>query len=207
MRKSDIRYLIDCLSNQVKDLSDARICELGNQRVRDCRSPKKSKEHFELLHVQHVSIDLNGQDGSLRINLAQSISDPTLISSFHIVTNYGTSEHVSTPPKRTAPQTGVVEAQYNCFRNMHFLLKKDGLFIHCVPPKGEQKWIGHAPVSYTENFFNCLAKQCCYEILKIRIIEKRRLLEVTLKKTKDNDFISIEDFETIISECCLEMPN
>ena len=65
------------------------MLELGNKR----RSPshKPYKAAFERMGIRHVSVDLNGEDGALPLDLRQ----PLNLGRFDMVTNFGTSEHVS----------------------------------------------------------------------------------------------------------------
>ncbi len=175
MRKSDLRYL----QGLFKDISTVRMCELGNQVIRSKGIISRiSKVYFQSLGVDHVSIDLNGLHDSLQYDLTKPITDPELLNSFDVVTNYGTSEHVHN--------------QYQCFSNMHCLCKKGGLLVSTVPLEGEQRWAGHGEYHYTPAFFHKLAKYCNYKITKENI-DRRRLLEITITK-EDNPFISEELF-------------
>jgi hypothetical protein len=64
------------------------MLELGNKRWGK-RTPYKP--FFEDLGMLHVSVDLNGRDGALEMDLRK----PLGLGEFDIVTNFGTTEHVS----------------------------------------------------------------------------------------------------------------
>lgn len=67
----------------------ASMLELGNKRQPKCSQPYKAA--FERMGIRHVSVDLNGQDGALKLDLRK----PLNLGRFDMVTNFGTSEHVS----------------------------------------------------------------------------------------------------------------
>lgn len=123
-----------------------RICELGNQRMRFGRH-KTGKEYISNLGASHTSIDRNGKDGSVVLDLATPIK--LWHGSFDIVTNYGTSEHV--------------QNQKACFDNIHNFCKDGGAMIHSVPLKGTYK--KHSKYHYDTDFFVKLAKERGYTIV------------------------------------------
>lgn len=179
-------------SIQVAELGEPRtlkMCELGNQHVRisarRLTEAKTGKEYFTNLGYDHTSIDWNGEDGALPLDLRIPISDQRLLGSFDILTNSGTTEHV--------------EDQYECFRNLHYLVKAGGLFIHLSPQTGS--WAGHGLFYYTFAFYQRLAAMCHYAILREQQIaakgEGSNLVCVAMKKLNDNAFIARADFDEI----------
>jgi hypothetical protein len=64
------------------------MLELGNKRWGK-RAPYK--QFFHENGMLHVSVDLNGRDGALPLDLRKPLS----LGEFDIVTNFGTTEHVS----------------------------------------------------------------------------------------------------------------
>ena len=78
-----------------------------------------SKQYFETMGFNHTSIDWHGKNGAYPIDLSKPIEDPYWYNRFDILTNFGTSEHV--------------ENQYECWKNMHNLVKKNGIFISIIP--------------------------------------------------------------------------
>jgi len=153
-------------------LSGMRMAEVGNQHVRrstfGTRVP--SKKLFELLGVDHVSIDLNGLDGALPLDLARPITDPELVGSFDMVTNFGTSEHV--------------DDQFECWRNLHNLACTGGLMLHLVPTPDCPP--GHCEYYYDERFFEQLVDIAGYEQLELYRSENQgSLIAVALRKTAE----------------------
>lgn len=98
-----------------------RMLELGNKRNGD----RTYKAFFQRRGWEHVSVDWNGQDGALRRDLRA----PLGLGSFDVVTNIGTSEHVS-------DQRGVWS---NIIDAMHV----GSLLISTTPmPPDDWKWHG-----------------------------------------------------------------
>ncbi len=64
------------------------MLELGNKRWGK-RTPYK--QYFHDNGILHVSVDLNGRDGALPLDLRK----PLDLGEFDVVTNFGTTEHVS----------------------------------------------------------------------------------------------------------------
>jgi len=171
-----------------------RICELGNQHIRKrarqwlagrgVRPERVSKKHFRRLGFDHVSIDINGKEGALPLDLARPITDPSLLGTFDVLTNFGTSEHVAD--------------QYECFRNMHRLCKPGGVFLHSVPMTGYFS-DHHAAYRYAFELFERLAPLCGYEMVDKRPIERgnERLVGVCMRKGEDGEFPGREQFERI----------
>lgn len=159
------------------------MCELGNQHIRHRRN-QRAKPYFEARGVRHVSIDINGQDGALPLDLNEELPD---LGQFDLVTNYGTSEHI--------------KDQYQVFRNVHNLTRIGGMMVHAVPCY--DFWPFHGLYGYRDGFFKHLALANEYGVLFDSLIprelpaDNRRWLTCTvLRKTKD-PFISRTDFEGI----------
>jgi hypothetical protein len=130
------------------------MCELGNQHmkyddamlagyVREKTNfdglglPLTGKEFFELLGFRHTSIDINGKDGTLPLDLCYPIPG-NLKGKFSVVTNFGTTEHI--------------ENQVIAFNNIYQLLTKGGIVVHIVPIKdGMLK--NHGIIQYAFDFF------------------------------------------------------
>lgn len=150
---------------------------------------KIAKKYFKSLGMRHVSIDLDGRWGSLKLNLGKPILK--FKGEFDIVTDFGTCEHVYN--------------QYECFKNMHNFCKPGGMMIHVVPMPNN--WVGHCEFHYDDKFFIKLSELCKYEILESMVMNmaggpprmkgNRRLICVSLKKTIDNKFTSPESFKKV----------
>lgn len=174
------------------------MCELGNQTIhtgvtnylesKGVPPCTTGKELFTSIGFKHTSIDLNGRDGALPIDLTTPIVDRDLLLNFDVVTNSGTTEHVSN--------------QFECFKNIHSLCREGGLFIHMVPGvKYRNKilftdiQVPHGFYNYGFDFFRALASKSEYKLLDERMI--RGLVCVTLQKTRNNQFMSKPHFDEL----------
>lgn len=165
------------------DWSGMKMLEFGNQLMRG-EEPLSAKEYFTLLGVIHVSVDINGKDGALPLDLREPIKD--IGEPFDIVTNFGTTEHV-------------VGDQYIPFKNMHSMAKQGGILASIVPAIGFLK--SHGNYRYTIDFFETLAQKNNYKIVQLREVygkkENRNLIICIYKKMLDNEFIKRRKFESI----------
>lgn len=149
-----------------------RMAELGNQKMRSdvLGHSIAAKKFFTAMGIDHTSIDINGKDGALPIDLREPITRKDLLGTFDLVTNFGTIEHVS--------------RQYPAWKNVHELAKSGGLFLHLVPEAGS--WPGHCEFRYDERFFPALAKLCAYDVLRHyrhEIDPAHRFVAAVLRKT------------------------
>lgn len=155
-------------------ITHGRMCELGNQLMRGSTGkPCRTGKEYFAPRFDHVSIDLNGEDGALPLDLARPIVEADLLGSFDVVTNVGTSEHVYD--------------QYQCFANIHRLAKMGGLIIH-ISPTGSS-WPNHER-TYTEAFFARLMAHGRYRLLALdgnmtKGFLRRTLVAVAALKTTD----------------------
>ena len=158
-------------------------CELGNQINYNNEAAKKV---YLSLGVEHISIDINGKDGALPINLDKPVP-AALLDKFDIITNYGTVEHINN--------------QYQVFKNVHGICKENGLMIHIFPLKGH--WPGHCRYYYSEIFVKGLADAANYRMLNYTILDKdvfrtpKNMIAVTYIKKENSKFISEEVFDQI----------
>jgi hypothetical protein len=125
------------------------MIELGNQilDVGEQYSGVPAKKYFQNLHWGHVSIDLNGKDGALALDLTKDISLPPA----EVVTDWGTAEHV--------------EDLYMCYKNFHSLTRVNGLMFHENPR--HENFPGHGYHFFTQEFFRALADVCGYQLLQV----------------------------------------
>jgi len=98
-----VDYITDMIKRGVFGTNSIlRMCELGNQTLRndviEDSTPKTGKDYFIKKGFDHISLDIDGLDGALPIDLTKPIMKDSrykvLINSFDILTNSGTSEHV-----------------------------------------------------------------------------------------------------------------
>jgi len=170
-------------------------CELGNQVIVDTwhqrgdqaivDSFRIAKHEYELLGVNHTSIDLNGNSGALVLDLSKPLPEQ-FANRFDVITNYGTIEHV--------------ENQYEVFRNVHKICKANGVMLHAFPLINN--WPKHCRYYYELRFVDALSRLCGYEILRRLILDDdyfefpRNLLFIAFRKN-NSAFISQEVFEGI----------
>jgi hypothetical protein len=134
---------------------DLSICELGNQYMLEMDPMKRdvvAKEIYSSWGVRHVSIDLSGEDGALKIDLDKPVPR-ALMNAFDVVTNYGTIEHVNN--------------QFQVFKNVHDMTRNRGIMIHTLPPLGN--WPNHGRYYYPQEFVTQLAASCNYAIIKLTV--------------------------------------
>jgi len=177
-----LHYLETIVPDQVvsliKPFDFNTIYELGNKKTND----KPYSIYYNSLGKDYVSIDLNGLDGALKLDLCEAISLP----SRDIVFNIGTSEHV-------------VE-QEKVFLNIHNL--SHHRMVHWVP--FEKKHPEHGMWGYSKEFFIRLASINSYKIEKLYVEESFRnwtLLCCSLKKKhKDKEFVWRDDLPLFYNE-------
>ena len=113
------------------------MLELGNKR--NSKLSQAYKYYFTRVGYRHVSIDLNGQDDALPLDLCK----PLNLGTFDMVTNLGTSEHV-------ADQVAV---WHNMMCAMHI-----GSVLCCATPyPGDWSW--HGRFYPLADFYRELAKR------------------------------------------------
>ena len=145
-----------------------------------------SKEYFTALGHTHTSIDLNGKEGALTVDLRNPVEEmvPELINKFDVIMDIGTSEHV--------------EYQYMNFKNLYDMLKVGGQFVHILPLEGT--WMAHCKYKYNFDFFKLLAEANNYKILDL-YVEKTSADNTdvccSMKKTSDGNFMSESDFDNL----------
>lgn len=125
------------------------MCELGNQHLFLDGPGRPAKPHFESLGVRHTSIDINGLDGALPLDLTHDLTNTEHRERYDVVTDFGTSEHV--------PDA------YACHRNIHYFCKPNGIIFHVSPKTGH--WPEHGYHYMSQDSVFTLAKLCGYEIL------------------------------------------
>jgi len=172
--------------------ADVRICELGDQIINRWHPLMTGKQYLINKGVkEHISIDWNGQNGAVKRDLSLPINEWKHY--FDIITNYGTTEHVTN--------------QYCVFKNIHDFCKKGGVMIHTVPIIGG--WKNHCLFHYDTNFFGQLSQKSGYKCIinenrevsfrgSHKMSKKDRTLVCSvLLKEKDVDFMDKLDFAKI----------
>lgn len=166
------------------------IYELGDQQIYIQGKEQvlfKTYPYFDL--TEFKSIDWHGNNGVLKLDFREEMPKE-LIGRADILTNFGFTEHVTN--------------QYMAWKNIHELLKVDGICISELP--GMVNFPGHLDCPYyTEQFFNVLALENGYEILELRyqkheIPLKGQVCWCVFKKVMDVEFSRKEHFELIESK-------
>lgn len=119
--------------------------ELGNKINGELGS---YKNFFVKIGLEHVSVDWNGKDGALPLDLRTPIWNE--FPPFDMVTNIGTTEHVD-------DQVGV-------WANIHHLTDVNGIIVSATPYPGGKSWWWHGEWYPTESFFEQFADLNGYEI-------------------------------------------
>jgi len=187
------QLLIDAMQISGKPLPDLRIAEFGNQRIKKelengLGSMTAAKAFFEWFGAEHVSFDLNGRDGALKINLGNPIYDQLGTPAwggdwdhFNFVTNFGTSEHVG-------------RYQYFVFSNMHHLCEVGQLMVHGVP--STKCYTRHGFWRYDVEWFIWLTNACGYQIKLLRehkVSDAVQYIHAVLQKT-GHPFVMFADW-------------
>jgi SAM-dependent methyltransferase len=154
------RYLLEPM------VGDSML-ELGNKKSGDLTY----KSWFTAQGIRHVSVDINGLDGALKLDLRE----PLNLGQFDMVTNFGTTEHV-------------VDNQYQAWKNIHEAVKLGGVYIGMCPSPGDWWWHGeHYP---SMDFYRQFADLNGYEIEHMAIGREHpnRNIDVRLRKFIDTAF-------------------
>ena len=145
--------------------------ELGNKKT----DGVPYSVYYQTKGIEYTSIDLNGLDGAISLDLNNDID----LTPREMVANIGTSEHVS--------------SQRAVFQNIHNL--SSGRMVHWVPLA--LKHPEHGFYGYTEDFFVRLGKLNNYEIEKLYIektFKKWSLICCSYRKnSKTTPFVWDED--------------
>jgi hypothetical protein len=158
----------------------ASMCDLGAQIMKVGKgtplhkSPAGDYCKKEYGFARHVSIDMNGANGALPLDLNFATAEE-VGETFDVVTNHGTTEHCLN--------------QYNCFKFIHDITKVGGLMIHIVP-----SWPHN---SYTSCFFfmstavfDNVAEANGYDRVRLELFDDTngKYVLAVLRKKKDAPF-------------------
>lgn len=116
------------------------MLELGNKKNLN----GTYKHYFESLGIWHISVDWNGEDGALKMDLRL----PLGLGQFDMVTNIGTTEHVN--------------EQIPVWKNIHNSVKLNGVLVSITPKPGDWWWHGEFYPKF--EFFTEFAALNGYEI-------------------------------------------
>ena len=185
IRNETIGLMDDAINAIGKEYNEISICELGNQRTKDELNYKTGKEYLEAAGSKHLSIDLNGLDGAIALDLSKPVDK--YHGHFDMVTNYGTTEHVGN--------------QYEVFKNIHNFTKKGGAMVHASPLA--PYWYYHGNCNYEFEFYKNLAEANDYKVIISNMVRHSNqdvelyILCYVLIKENNNPFVSPVDFKNI----------
>jgi len=147
-----------------------KMLELGNKK-----NKKGTYKSFLEHDVEHVSVDWNGLDGALRMDLREKqdvfCEGGKWNQYFDIITNMGTTEHVN-------PQGFV-------WHNILNALKPDGILACATPAPGNWAWHQKGGGLFpTEAFYQDLARRNGLLILKMYKGGKNPRIEIFVRMLK-----------------------
>jgi len=112
------------------------------------RDGQLARELWEWLGFDYNSIDVDGSEKAIPLDLNYDEAPPEYIGKYNLVTNFGTSEHVIN--------------QLNVFKMIHELTAFGGLMVHVLPSQG---MLLHGLFGYTPKFFWKLCKSNGYHVV------------------------------------------
>ncbi len=130
--------------------SGGTMLELGNKK----NGSLTYKDYFESIGFKHTSVDLNGEDGALKLDLRDDLG----LGTFDMVTNIGTSEHVT----RQCPVWG------NMLNAMHV-----GSVLVSITPAPDH-WKGHGLWYPRDVFYEQLAAENDLKIERLYFNQRER---------------------------------
>ena len=151
-------------------LVGSSMLELGNKRKGDLIY----KHVFESLGFRHVSIDTNGLDGALALDLRK----PLNLGTFDMVTNFGTTEHVSVNDNK---------GQEACWKNILEAMHVGSVLVSVTPLPGAPRWSRHGRWYPTIAFFEELGGMNGLEVE--RAYTDQNLVYARLRRVEDAPFV------------------
>ena len=148
----------------MKPFNFKSMYELGNKKA---KGQPPYRIYYKAINVEYTSIDLNGMDGAIKLDLRKPIDLP----SRDMVANIGTAEHIMD--------------QEAVFRNIHNL--SHFRMVHWS--RQAKLRPRHGCWGYEKDFFIMLAKLNDYVIEKLYINKKCKYICCSYKKINNNNFI------------------
>lgn len=143
------------------------MLELGNKKNREAIY----KTYFESLGFRHVSVDWNGEDGALKMDLRK----PLGLGTFDMVTNIGTTEHV--------------DQQEPVWRNILEAMHVGSVLVSTTPKKGNWQWHG---IWYpTDEFYRKLAELNGLEVERLYVsgVYPREMWFCRVRRVEERPFV------------------
>lgn len=107
-----------------------------------------ARDFWKWLGFTYASIDIDGSEGSIPLDLNYDSVDKKHIGKYNLVTNFGTTEHVAN--------------QLNAFKVIHDLTAPGGVMLHHLPMQG---MLNHGLFNYNPKFFWMLARSNGYKVV------------------------------------------
>lgn len=143
---SQVRYEFDIGSDII--LQEPLATQLAHGKLEQLNPMAPFSRDFWLwLGWEYSAIDIDGSPGSIPLDLNTDSIPENAIGKFHLVTNFGTTEHVAN--------------QMNAMKVIHELTALNGYMIHELPAQG---YFNHGLVNYNYKFFWMLARSNGYRI-------------------------------------------
>jgi hypothetical protein len=137
-----------------------------------------ARDMWAWLGFSYASIDIDGTPGSIPLDLNYAEVPKALAGRHHLVTNFGTTEHVAN--------------QLNAFKIVHDLTAPGGVMMHTLPAQGS---FNHGLVNYTPKFFWMLARGNDYRWLYFDFVP-----EVNAHPMPDNLVEAVRPFRPGIAD-------
>ena len=118
----------------------------GGTEILDAEAPH-SREFWNWLGFRYAAVDIDGSPDAIPLDLNYDEVPAALKGRHHLVTNYGTTEHVAN--------------QLNAFKIIHDLTAVGGLMTHNLPSQGN---LVHGLFNYNPKFFWMIARSNSYKI-------------------------------------------
>lgn len=151
----------------IEPLVGTTMLELGNKS----NVHGTYKSYFTSLGIHHTSVDINGMDGAIPLDL----QEPLMLGKFDMVTNFGTSEHVAN--------------QEPCWRN---IIEATGKLLVCVTP-APGGWIKpHGRWYPSQDFYVALAQLNGFKIERLyqmSLSSKRAVICVRMMRVMETPFV------------------
>jgi len=159
IRNFDVEVLNNIMKQEGLQYKGLKMLQLGDQIMRNV-GKIRGKKYFEQLGAFVISIDINGLGGSLPLDLSKPIDNMSEHKDyFDVITNFGTSEHVSD--------------HIACFANMYYFCRKGGILLNLSPREGHWNNRSHRHVhKYTTQFYDDWAKNNNCSVLINRVVPK-----------------------------------
>ncbi len=152
------------------------------------------KPFFEFLGFSYTSVDYNGKDGALPLDVRVDLR-ANLTTSFNIITNIGFSEHIG----EFDIEDNLWGNQYAMFQNFHNLGHIGTLYFHEVP--AASGWFLHGVCGYELSFFRELIQLNNYQTQMLFSGsphgKRYTLITVAYEKKNSDDFMTFEAFQKL----------